>query len=215
MDSQMNIKQLIKKEIKMQHNPKEYRAENGKLKVFATIALFAITLSTLQAQESVNTAGGNASGSGGSVSYSVGQVAYQTQSGTSGSVSEGAQQPYEISVLTGIAETEGINLSVSAYPNPTKDFLTLSVNKVDISDLMYQLYDMRGQLLKSEKITGNQTNIVMHNLPPATYFVKVYTAGRINPNGITPGDTGVHHGKSNEVGAMPLRVVKSFKIIKN
>ncbi|MGI6479933.1 MAG: T9SS type A sorting domain-containing protein [Salinivirgaceae bacterium] len=32
---------------------------------------------------------------------------------------------------------------------------------------------MNGKLLLNEKITGNQTSIVMSNLVPATYFVKV------------------------------------------
>jgi hypothetical protein len=32
---------------------------------------------------------------------------------------------------------------------------------------------MNGKLLESKKITGNQTSIVMSNLVPATYFVKV------------------------------------------
>jgi hypothetical protein len=34
---------------------------------------------------------------------------------------------YEISVVTGIDEAKGINLSVTAYPNPTTDYLTLEV----------------------------------------------------------------------------------------
>jgi hypothetical protein len=32
---------------------------------------------------------------------------------------------------------------------------------------------MQGQLLQSEKITGNQTSIVMIHFLPAVYFVKV------------------------------------------
>ena len=32
---------------------------------------------------------------------------------------------------------------------------------------------MNGKLLQNEKITGNQTSIVMSNLVPANYFVKV------------------------------------------
>ncbi|HOZ29528.1 MAG TPA: T9SS type A sorting domain-containing protein, partial [Bacteroidales bacterium] len=132
----------------------------------------------LQAQESVNATGGNDSGSGGSVSYSVGQVVYTTNTGTNGSVTEGVQQPYEISVVTGIEDTKDINLSVTAYPNPTTAYLTLSINEFDISNLSYQLYDMNGKLLQSEKITGNQTSIVMSNLVPATYFVKVIESNR-------------------------------------
>ncbi|MFO7670808.1 MAG: T9SS type A sorting domain-containing protein [Bacteroidales bacterium] len=135
--------------------------------------LLGLGLAELQAQESVNPTGGNASGSGGSVSYSVGQVAYQIHTGTNGSVAEGVQQPYEISVVTGIEEAKGINLSVSAYPNPTTDFLTLSIDGFDIFNLSYQLYDLTGKLLQNERITGNQTIIVMSNLVPANYFLKV------------------------------------------
>ncbi len=53
----------------------------------------------LHAQESTTASGGEASGDGGTVSYSVGQVVYGTHSGTTGSVSEGIQQAYEISVI--------------------------------------------------------------------------------------------------------------------
>ncbi|MEJ5266144.1 MAG: hypothetical protein WHT29_12590, partial [Bacteroidales bacterium] len=98
-----------------------------KLKLSAII-LLGLGLTGLQAQESVNATGGNAFGSGGSVSYSVGQVVYTTNSGTNGSVAQGVQQPYEISVVTGLEEAKGINLSVSAYPNPTTDYLTLRID---------------------------------------------------------------------------------------
>lgn len=143
-----------------------------KLKLSAVI-LLGLGLTGLQAQESVNTTGGNATGSGGSVSYSVGQVVYTTNTGTNGSVAQGVQQPYEISVVTAIEGAKGINLSVTAYPNPTTNNLTLSTGEFDISNLSFQLYDMNGKLLQNEKITGNQTSIVMSDLVPATYFVKV------------------------------------------
>ena len=88
-------------------------------------------------------------------------------------MAQGVQQPYEISVVTGLEEAKGINLSVSAYPNPATDYLTLSIDNFDISNLSYQLYDMNGKLLQSEKITGNQTSIIMSNLVRANYLVKV------------------------------------------
>ena len=146
--------------------------KHKRLKLSALLFL-GLGLTGLQAQTSVNATGGNASGIGGSASYSVGQLAYTTNTGTNGSVSEGVQQPFEISVVTGIEEAKGINLSVTAYPNPTTDYLTLSIADFDASKLSYQLYDMNGKLLQNEKITGNQTSIVMSNLVPATYFVKV------------------------------------------
>ena len=145
----------------------------------SAVLLLGLGLTGLQAQESVNATGGDALGSGGSASYSVGQVVYTTNTGTNGSVAQGVQQPFEISVVTGIEEAKGINLSVSAYPNPTTDYLTLSISEFEISNLTYQLYDISGKLLQSEKITGNQTNIVMSNLVPANYFVKVIAGNQL------------------------------------
>ncbi|MDP3462260.1 MAG: T9SS type A sorting domain-containing protein [Bacteroidales bacterium] len=142
--------------------------------ILSAILLLGLGLTgLLQAQESVNTTGGNASGSGGSASYSIGQVVYTTNAGTNGSATHGVQQPYEISVITAIEEAKNINLSVSAYPNPTTDYLTLEVNDFELSNIHFQLYDMIGKLLQSEKITGNQTSIVVGNLVPATYILKV------------------------------------------
>lgn len=132
-----------------------------------------LSFGVLQAQEVIPASGGEASGNGGSASYSVGQVVYITNTGTSGLVAQGVQQPYEISVVTGIEEAKGINLTVTAYPNPATDNLTLRIDEFDISNISYQLYDMNGKLLQNEKIAGNQTSITMRNLVPATYFVKV------------------------------------------
>lgn len=143
-----------------------------KLKLSAAL-LLGFGLTGLQAQTSVNAIGGDATGSGGSVSYSVGQVVYTTNNGTNGSVVEGVQQPYEILVVTAIKEAKDINLSVSAYPNPTTDYLTLEVKEFEHANLSFQLYNITGKLLQSKKITGNQTSIVMSNLAPAMYFVKV------------------------------------------
>jgi hypothetical protein len=47
----------------------------------------------INAQETITTSGGNASGSGGSVSFTVGQVAYTTNTSSAGTVSQGVQQP--------------------------------------------------------------------------------------------------------------------------
>ncbi len=137
------------------------------------IFLFALGLTELKAQTSVSTTGGNTSGSGGTTSYSVGQVVYIINTGANGSVAQGVQQPFEISVVTELEEAKGVTLMVTAYPNPTTDYLTLEVPDFQLSPFTYYLYDMNGNLIQNEKIIGNKTSIVMSNLVPATYFVKV------------------------------------------
>jgi hypothetical protein len=143
-----------------------------KLKVSAVILLI-FGLTDLQAQEAISASGGNVSGSGGSVSYSVGQMVYITNTGTNSSAAQGVQQPFEISVVTGLEEAEGISLRCSVYPNPTTDYLVLNVENFDKENLYYQLIDINGKPLENKKITGNETTIVMSSLVPATYFLKV------------------------------------------
>jgi len=144
-----------------------------KLLNVCTVLLFLIGITGLQAQESINATGGNTSGSGGSVSYTVGQVAYQTHAGTNGSVAEGVQQLHQISVVNGNDEVTGINLSVVAYPNPATDLLILGIDELYLSNVSYWLYDMQGNLLKSKKIEGARTSIIMRNLEAANYILQV------------------------------------------
>lgn len=137
------------------------------------VLLSGFGLTGLQAQTSFVATGADASGSGGSASYSVGQAIYTSNTVPNGSVAQGVQQAYEISVVTAIEEAKGINLSVTAYPNPTTDYLTLEVKEFELSNLNFQLHNMNGKLLQSGNIMGSQTSIFMSNLVPATYFVKV------------------------------------------
>ena len=148
-----------------------------KLKLIAVL-LFILGLTGLQAQESVSTTGGNASGSGGSASYSVGQMFYTTNTGANGSVAQGVQQPFEISVVTGIKEAKDINLSVSVYPNPTNDYLTVKVDNYETANLKYMVFDINGKLLQTVKATGGETQIETSQLVPANYFVKVLDNNR-------------------------------------
>jgi hypothetical protein len=148
---------------------------NIKFKMFL---LFCFGLVQVFAQSSVNTAGGDGSGNGGSVSFSVGQPMYQTLTGNNVTAAEGVQQPYEISVLSVTEGVAGINLLVQAYPNPTTDYLTIDILDYEISNLTYQLYDIQGKLIQNEHIVSSQTNVVMQNLVPSTYIIRVMQKNR-------------------------------------
>jgi hypothetical protein len=134
--------------------------------------LFGFGIS-IRAQNAIPASGGNASGSGGTVSYSVGQVVYTKYTGTNGSVAQGVQQPYEISVVTEIAEAKDISLEIKVYPNPATDFVKLKIKNYEFGNLRYQLYDINGSLLKDNIVEGNETSISVQNLLPSVYFLKV------------------------------------------
>ena len=144
--------------------------------LFLSLMLAGPALTYLQAQQihaSVNTSGGNASGTGGSVSYSVGQVFNTTAFGTNGSVSEGVQQPFEISVFTGVKDIKAIDLYYAAYPNPTSGKLTLKIDNFEPNSFTFQLSDVNGKTLRNDKLTEKETVIDMSELKSAPYFLKV------------------------------------------
>jgi len=153
------------------------------------VLLFGLGLTiNSHAQKAIPASGGNASGTGGSVSYTIGQLLYTTHSGTNGSVAEGVQQPYEISIIVGIEQAKDITLVCMAYPNPTTDLLILEVENTNREKLFFQLYDLTGKQLVSKRLVDIRTTISMAHLAPATYFLKV---------------------RNNQ------RILKTFKIIKN
>ena len=142
------------------------------------VLLTGLAISGLRAQTALPAASGGASGSGGSASYSVGQTVYTTNAGTNGTLAQGVQQAYEISIVTAIKGTNGISLSVSVYPNPAADYLILSADSYDTSRLSCQLYDISGKLLLDKIITSNRTPIAMNNLVPANYLLKIISENK-------------------------------------
>ena len=140
---------------------------------FLTIFCLIVNVTIIQAQTNIPATGGDATGEGGSTSFSVGQIVYNTYTGTNGSVAEGVQQPYEISVIVGIEQAGFTNFYCSVYPNPATDLLTLETEISEYENLIYQLYDIMGKLLLSERLIDIKTSISMANLAPSTYFLKV------------------------------------------
>lgn len=141
------------------------------------ILLFFLGLGLIKtnAQEVVIAAGGDSSSIEGTVAFSVGQIVYTTNTAKNGSVAQGVQQAFEISVIPEPDQEEvvDINITVSAYPNPTTDFLNLKVQNYNITNMSYQLFDMSGKLLETKKLKDDLTRIGMNNLAAAMYFVNV------------------------------------------
>lgn len=139
-------------------------------KLLVTTLLLGLT--QVNAQEAVVTSGGNTTGTNGNVSYSVGQIVYTTNSGATGSVAQGVQQPFEIQTLLG-AENFNINLQLAVYPNPTTNWLQLEVKNTDFTNLSYQLFDLNGRMILNQKVIAETSTISMEQLPAAIFLLKV------------------------------------------
>jgi len=145
--------------------------------IYWLILILGIFHCELQAQEAVVAAGGDGTGSGGSISLSVGQIGTTTSIGTNGnSVAEGVQQPFEISIVTGIENGTEVQIECFAYPNPLKDHLTLKIDASTINSyesMEFHLYDLNGVLLENKKLDGAETFISMTKYAPATYLLRI------------------------------------------
>jgi hypothetical protein len=152
------------------------------------ILLISFGLTELNAQEVVTASGGNASGSGGSTSYTVGQVIYTTNTNSNGSINQGVQFPFEISIISRIEEDININLSYQVYPNPTTKNLTLRIDELKGKHYRAILFNINGKVLSEQIVTTTETRISMEQYGTETYFLKIIE--------------------------LPSREVKTFKLIK-
>lgn len=143
--------------------------------IIANILLLFSNLK-LNAQNAFTAAGNDANGAGGSVSYSMGQVTYETSSNINGSISTGVQQAFEIFSVD-IFEQVFEDFSISVYPNPSSDKITLETSTLNYEDLSYQIFDLNGKHIASN-IINLKTNIIdMLELPRSIYFITILKDG--------------------------------------
>ena len=122
-------------------------------------------------QNSVNAVGGDVYNNTGSVSFSIGQVAIENTINTTGSISQGVQQAFEITTLN--LEENKLNLSLSAYPNPTQTQLILHIGNFNQEKLKYNIVSSEGKLLSQGNIQTIETIIDLQQIPKAMYFIEV------------------------------------------
>lgn len=138
-----------------------------------TLLCLCISFSTAYAQQAIPAAGNNASGSGGSASYSIGQCNYTTITSNAGSLCQGVQHPFEIYTLTGIENSKHIKVNLSAFPNPTADFLTLRIEGALSQKFHYQVMDNLGKIISQNILEVNDTKIALGPYTSGTYFIQV------------------------------------------
>ena len=96
-------------------------------------------------------------------------------------------EPFEISTL-GADNFPSIMLTMSAYPNPTVNNVTLKIADLSSENLNYQIIDVTGKLIEESKITNQETQIQFEKFTTAIYLLNI-----IQDN----------------------KTIKTFKIIKN
>jgi len=102
--------------------------------------LLAFGVHIVHAQEVIDAAGGEATGSGGTVSYSLGQVVYTFNSGAGGRENQGVQQPVDYNSLPvtlvyfeARAVNEQVQVSWETTAEENNDFFTVERSKNSVA----------------------------------------------------------------------------------
>ena len=137
------------------------------------ILILVFALKNLTAQELISTACGEIKTDEGSVCFTVGQLFCSLQSTAECSFVEGLQQPYEISIHTGLDKHQQYVIECKVYPNPVDNILVLRRDASISKDLIYRFYSSEGKLVEAKAITSETMYIKMDDLLPATYLLQI------------------------------------------
>ena len=85
--------------------------------------------------------------------------------------SNSATQPVNVSLCTGIIETQ--NLEISIYPNPAKDLIYVTLPTEEFNNTTIELYDAIGKLILVENVVSKTTLVSLNNLAKGIYTVRV------------------------------------------
>jgi hypothetical protein len=139
------------------------------LKILIAFCLFGY--GALKAQEIITPGGDYFSNSNGSLSSTIGEPINETFTGSVNVITQGFQQS-KLTVFS-VYETNDPGLSISAFPNPVKDYVKIIVKSEKKMSLTNDLYDNSGKLIMTRHFEGSETEISFSDLNPGIYFIKV------------------------------------------
>ncbi len=144
--------------------------KKNKLLIFSLAVIFLLT-GKLSAQQVIATSGGTGQNTSGTITYTLGELVIETYSGTDKKLTQGFQQSRLI--ITAVSEIKGLSYTVTAYPNPTTNFIKIKLEKDFPETLDYLLMDINGKVLSSGKIENGETDISFEDNAVGTYFIKI------------------------------------------
>jgi hypothetical protein len=139
--------------------------------LFKVFLIGIFSISPMYSQVSVNSSGGGFITTDGSIEHSIGIVFYNANGNSSGSITQGVQHTYDITIL-GFQEQE-YEIAVSVFPNPTNDLLNLTTCFGNTKNNKYQLIDLLGNQLETQPIHSDFSIIKMDSYISGSYILNI------------------------------------------
>ena len=122
----------------------------------------------------------------GSLSWTLGEVSVETFSAGNTILTQGFQQPVNL-FTTGIGSAEIVS-SISAYPSPVLNILSLDFNKNVSGNVKIEVFDMKGMLVYTETVLTtvkeNSLKLNFSEYSQGIYLLKFSDSSNKNPQTI-------------------------------
>ena len=129
-----------------------------------------LAASQLAAQSAVVASGGDAVSSSGSVSFSIGQISNAQATASTGSLSEGVQQPFEFFEVTVNEVLREIGISL--FPNPALTDVMIELPTFQ-EGIVARFYSSNGSLIEEVNIFSKSTSVNVRNWAASTYYMQL------------------------------------------
>ncbi len=140
--------------------------------VYFLIPVAICVFSRTNAQEAVAISGNHFANNEKQISWTIGEPVITTLSGENFQLTQGFHQSKL--VITAMDEISELELNISAFPNPTSDYLKLKVENGGQQDLYCTLYRADGRIILQKQIESSISEIPMYSYVSATYFLKIF-----------------------------------------
>lgn len=145
-------------------------------KFIIVTAFMALIPRFANAQQVISSSGSVLKNSSGSLSFTLGELVIDTKNAGATAITQGFHQTKL--TITAINVLREKNYSISAFPNPTNDFVNLKIEKGDIHDIEIVLFDLQGKVLSNQKIESTNTEVPFSGYNSGKYFLKVIQKGK-------------------------------------
>ncbi|MCH8318194.1 MAG: T9SS type A sorting domain-containing protein [Bacteroidetes bacterium] len=123
--------------------------------------------------EVIANSGGYYSSTNATLSWTIGESIIETSSNLNNILTQGFQQSsYSV---TAIEEYLNSDYNINVYPNPVNEFVTINISSEKQIQLTVELKDLKGKILVTKIINGNNLQIDLSQFANSIYFLKIST----------------------------------------
>lgn len=110
--------------------------------------------------------------------WSIGEVQTETYSANGHLLTQGFHQS-KYAVATAVNNINGLQFEITAFPNPTTDYVNLKVESIKVENLQYSITDLSGIELLNRQFLGNIEQINFSNFAIGSYFISILQKNRL------------------------------------